>query len=214
MNETIVQIQEFISQPWPWWMGGVVIGLTLYLLLKFNKEFGLSANLRTMCAADGAGIYSDFFEFEWGKQGWNLMVALGAMFGGYVAANYFGGDGLAHVSQAALDTLNQISGEDLLTKDNVHIVPGKDLILGVGIPEFWDLYSWSSLFSLRGFIVIVVGGFLVGFGARYAGGCTSGHAISGIANMQLPSLVAVIGFFTGGLIMTWLILPYILKLTI
>jgi uncharacterized membrane protein YedE/YeeE len=142
------------------------------------------------------------------------MVALGAMFGGYVAANYFGGDGLAHVSQAALDTLNQISGEELLTKENVHIVPGKDLILGLGIPEFWDLYSWKSLFSLRGFIVIVVGGFLVGFGARYAGGCTSGHAISGIANMQLPSLVAVIGFFTGGLIMTWLILPYILKLTI
>jgi len=214
MNETVLQVQEFISQPWPWWMGGIVIGLTLYLLLKFNKEFGLSANLRTMCAADGAGIYSDFFEFDWGKQGWNLMVALGAMFGGYVAANYFGGDELAHISQATINTLNQIAGEDILTQENVHIVPGKDLVLGVGIPEFWDLYSWKSLFSLRGFIVIVVGGFLVGFGARYAGGCTSGHAISGIANMQLPSLVAVIGFFTGGLIMTWLILPYILRLTI
>ena len=214
MNENLVQIQEFISQPWPWWMGGVVIGLTLYLLLKFNKDFGLSANLRTMCAADGAGIYADFFEFDWGKQGWNLMVALGAMFGGYVAANYFGGDGLAHISEATLNTLNQISGEGTLTQENVHIVPGKDLILGVGIPEFWDLYSWKSLFSIRGLIIIVGGGFLLGFGARYAGGCTSGHAISGIANMQLPSLVAVIGFFTGGLIMTWLILPYILRITI
>jgi len=77
MNETVVQIQEFISQPWPWWMGGVVIGLTLYLLLKFNKEFGLSANLRTMCAADGAGKFVEFFEYDWSKQGWNLMVALG-----------------------------------------------------------------------------------------------------------------------------------------
>ena len=214
MNETVLQIQEFISQPWPWWMGGIVIGFTLYLLLKFNKEFGLSANLRTMCAADGAGNYSDFFDFDWGKQGWNLMVALGALFGGYVAANYFGGDGLAHVSEATINTLNQISGENTLTSENVHVVPGKDLVLGVGIPEFWDLYSWKSLFTLRGFIVIIVGGFLVGFGARYAGGCTSGHAISGISNLQLPSLVAVIGFFIGGLIMTWLFLPYILKIAI
>jgi len=214
MNETVVQIQEFISQPWPWWMGGVVIGLTLYLLLKFNKEFGLSANLRTMCAADGAGKFVEFFEYDWSKQGWNLMVALGAMFGGYVAANYFGGDGLAHVSEATINTLNQISGENSLTAENVHVVPGKDLVLGVGIPEFWNLYSWKSLFTLRGLIIILGGGFLVGFGARYAGGCTSGHAISGIANLQLPSLVAVIGFFIGGLIMTWLILPYILRIAI
>ena len=213
MNETVVQIQEFISQPWPWWMGGVVIGLTLYLLLKFNKDFGLSANLRTMCAADGAGKYSDFFEFEWGKQGWNLMVALGAMFGGYIAANYFGGDGMAHVSQAAVDTLNQISQQDLFTTSNVPIVPGQDVI-HEDIPAFWNLYSWGSLFTVRGLIVIIGGGFLIGFGARYAGGCTSGHAISGIANMQLPSLVAVIGFFVGGLIMTWLLLPYILQITI
>ncbi len=213
MNENLVQIHEFISQPWSWWMGGVVIGLTLYLLLKFNKDFGLSANLRTMCAADGAGKYADFFEYDWGKQGWNLMVALGAMFGGYVAANYFGGDGMAHVSQAAVDTLNEIAGQNLLTTENVPIVPGQDVIHET-IPDFWNLYSWKSIFTLRGLIVIIGGGFLVGFGARYAGGCTSGHAISGIANMQLPSLVAVIGFFTGGLIMTWFILPYILRITI
>jgi len=136
------------------------------------------------------------------------------LFGGYVAANYFGGDGLAHVSEATINTLNQISGENSLTAENVHVVPGKDLVLGVGIPEFWNLYSWKSLFTLRGLIIILGGGFLVGFGARYAGGCTSGHAISGIANLQLPSLVAVIGFFIGGLIMTWLILPYILRIAI
>lgn len=214
MKDFLEQAHTFISQPWPWWMGGVIIGLTLFLLLKFNKEFGLSANLRTMCAADGAGEYSDFFQFEWEKQGWNLMVALGAMFGGYVAANYFGGDGLAHVSQATVDTLNQIAGKDLLTTTSVHFVPGQDTTHGVGIPDFWNLYSWGSLFTLRGLIIIVGGGFLIGFGARYAGGCTSGHAISGIANLQLPSLVAVIGFFIGGLIMTWLLLPYILQITI
>jgi len=213
MYENFDQIHALISQPWPWWMGGITIGTTLFLLLYFGKDFGLSANLRTMCAADGAGEYSDFFSFDWGKQGWNLMVALGAMFGGYIAANYFGGDGMAHVSQATVETLNQISQSDILTVETVPIIPGRDIIHGY-VPDFWNLYSWSSLFTLRGLIVILGGGFLIGFGARYAGGCTSGHAISGLADLQIPSLVAVIGFFTGGLIMTWLILPYILQIAI
>jgi uncharacterized membrane protein YedE/YeeE len=52
----------------------------------------------------------------------------------------------------------------------------------------------------------------VGFGTRYAGGCTSGHAIMGLSNLQWPSLVATISFMAGGFIMANLILPYILKL--
>jgi uncharacterized membrane protein YedE/YeeE len=60
--------------------------------------------------------------------------------------------------------------------------------------------------------MLVVGGFLVGFGTRYAGGCTSGHAISGLSDLQLPSLIAVIGFFIGGLLMTYVFLPFILAL--
>ncbi len=210
MYEYLLKGVEFASQPWPWWMGGVVIGLTLFLLFFFGKEFGLSANLRVMCAADGAGDYADFFEFDWEKQGWNLMIALGALFGAYVASTYFGGHN-AHISQAAVNTLNEIAGSNLLEYGKVPIVPGND----AGhppVPEFWDIYSWRSLFSIRGIIIIAGGGFLIGFGARYAGGCTSGHAISGIADLQLPSLVAVIGFFIGGIIMTWFILPYILRI--
>lgn len=205
------QLIEFISQPWPWWMGGVVIGVTLFLLLFFDKEFGLSANLRTMCAADGAGDYVDFFNFDWSKQGWNLMVALGATFGGYMAATYFSADYTAHVSAETVETLNQIAGKEIFTFGKVPIVPGTNSV-SPEIDPFWDIYSWSSLFTLRGFIIIIGGGFLIGFGARYAGGCTSGHAISGLADLQLPSLVAVIGFFIGGLIMTWLLLPYILSI--
>ena len=211
MTESMQQVIDFISQPWPWWMGGFVIGFTLFLLFYFDKEFGLSANLRTMCAADGAGDYADFFDFDWNKQGWNLMVALGATFGGYVAANYFGGDFNAHISPATVATLNDIAGQDILTYGNVPIVPGAT-ILQPDIDPFWNIYSWSSLFTVRGLIIIVFGGFLIGFGARYAGGCTSGHAISGLADLQLPSLVAVIGFFAGGLLMTYLILPYILRI--
>ncbi len=211
MSDYMQQVIDFISQPWPWWMGGVVIGTTLFLLYFFDKEFGLSSNLRTMCAADGAGDFADFFKFDWNTQWWNLMVALGAMFGGYMAANYFGGDSAAHVSPGTIEILNDISQRAIFSEGSVPIVAGTTVIKPV-IDPFWDIYSWSSLFSVRGLIIIIGGGFMIGFGARYAGGCTSGHAISGLADFQLPSLVAVIGFFIGGLIMTWLLLPYILRI--
>jgi uncharacterized membrane protein YedE/YeeE len=71
------------------------------------------------------------------------------------------------------------------------------------------LFTWEAVFTLKGFLVLAIGGLLVGFGARYAGGCTSGHAISGLSDLQVPSLVAVIGFFAGGLIMTYIFFPMI-----
>ena len=158
MYESLLEAVDFISQPWPWWMGGFVIGTTLFLLFYFGKEFGLSANLRIMCAADGAGDYADFFDFDWGKQGWNLMVALGALFGAYMAANYFGGDYQAHISPAAVDTLNQIAGENILEYGNVPLIPGADK-MHPEVAEFWNIYSWKSLFTVRGLIIIVGGGF-------------------------------------------------------
>ena len=188
----LIQIKDFISQPWPWWVAGPMIALIMFILLFFGKEFGISANLRIMCAADGAGEFSDFFKFDWQSQGWNLMVALGAMFGGYIASHYFvGGSDVAHVSAATVESLKELGFN--YKQGEVPLVP--------------EFYSWESLFTLRGLIIIVGGGFLVGFGARYAGGCTSGHAISGLSALQLPSLIAVVGFFIGGLIMTHLIFP-------
>jgi uncharacterized membrane protein YedE/YeeE len=78
------------------------------------------------------------------------------------------------------------------------------------LPE--QLFNWQQLLTVRGFIVIVLGGFLVGFGTRYAGGCTSGHAIMGLSNLQLPSLIATLSFMAGGFIMANVILPFLLKL--
>ena len=195
MLQYLSDIRDFISQPWPWWVGGIMIALILFLLLFFGKEFGISANFRVMCAADGADQYSDFFKFDWQSQSWNLLVALGAMFGGYVAATYFAGaDGnIAHVSEATVRSLNDLG---------ISVESGKVPL----VPEF---YSWPSLFTPLGFLMIVGGGFLVGFGARYAGGCTSGHAISGLSALQISSLIAVIGFFLGGLFMTYVIFPLI-----
>lgn len=191
----ILDIIDFISQPWPWWVAGPMIATIMFILLYMGREFGISANFRTMCAADGADEFADFFKFDWQSQGWNLMVALGSMFGGYIAAHYFVGDqGMyAHISSATVESLNNLG---------VSVEQGKVPL----VPEF---YSWEYLFSLKGILIIVVGGFLVGFGARYAGGCTSGHAISGMSSLQLSSLIAVIGFFIGGLVMVHLIFPLI-----
>ena len=74
------------------------------------------------------------------------------------------------------------------------------------------IFSWGGLFTLKGFLLMVFGGFLVGFGTRYAGGCTSGHAITGLSQIQLPSLIAVVGFFVGGLVSTHIVLPLIFAL--
>ncbi len=193
--EFLLQVKDFISQPWPWWVAGPMIALIMFLLLWFGKDFGMSANLRIMCAADGADEYSDFFKFDWQSQGWNLMVALGAMFGGYIAAHYFTQNGadVAHVSAATIESLEEL---------HFNYKQGEVPL----VPEFYD---WSALFTWRGLLIIVGGGFLVGFGARYAGGCTSGHAISGLSALQLPSLIAVIGFFLGGMFMTYFLFPLI-----
>ncbi|MBK7406600.1 MAG: YeeE/YedE family protein [Saprospirales bacterium] len=195
----LIHLQQLISQPWPWWFSGPMIAITMFFLLWFGREFGISANFRVMCAADGADNFADFFKFDWASQGWNLMVALGAMFGGYLAAHYFiGPDGdIAHVSTATVATLQKM---DYFA--NMNLQEGQ-------IPLVPPFYSWEALFTWRGLFIIAGGGLLVGFGARYAGGCTSGHAISGMSALQLGSLIAVVGFFLGGLTMTYFIFPLI-----
>jgi len=193
-------MMEFISQPWPWYVSGPGVAAVLFFLLWFGKEFGTSANLRVMVAALGGGKISDFFDFPWKTQMWNLMFGLGAVVGGYLVSAWIMGDQqhYAHISQATVDTLNSEYGFNL-TYGQVPL-----------LPDFYE--SWESVLTLKGFLIVVVGGILVGFGARYGGGCTSGMAISGLSNLQLPSLVAVIGFFLGGLVMVNFILPYITNL--
>jgi uncharacterized protein len=183
---------DFIRQPWPWYIAGPLIGLIVPLLLMLgNKPFGISSNLRHICAA----VYPaniDFFKYDWRKYTWNLLFAAGIVAGGFIG-NFF------------LDNPNHIviSPE---TFTDLHVE---------GISTFHDLlpseiFSWNSLFTLRGFVFIVIGGFLVGFGTRYAGGCTSGHSILGLSDLQWPSLVATVSFFIGGLIMTHWVIPHLL----
>ncbi|WP_276496221.1 YeeE/YedE family protein [Pontibacter litorisediminis] len=180
---------EFLSQPWPWYVSGTVIALVMALLLFFGKSFGFSSNLRVICAACGAGKHLPFFDFDWRAQTWNLLFLAGAILGGFVSSEFLTDSEAVQISQATVQDLRQlgISAPDALQ------------------PE--ELFSLDALLTVKGFLLLLLGGFMIGFGSRYAGGCTSGHAISGLSNLQLPSLIAVIGFFIGGLITTWLLLP-------
>lgn len=185
---------DWIFKPWPWYVAGPLIGLTVpALLLLGNKSFGISSSLRHICASCiPANI--PFFKYNWKKEVWNLYFVFGIFLGGIIA------------------------GAFLSAPDPVVVAPGlKNDLAAYGIHNFSllvpaDIFNWPSLLTLRGFIMMVVGGFLVGFGTRYAGGCTSGHSIMGLSNLQWPSLVATLCFMTGGFIMANLILPYILAL--
>ncbi len=182
---------DFISQPWPWYVSGPMIALVMLLLLLSGGRFGVSSTLKSLCAIGGAGKSIPFFDFDWKSQAWALFFVLGAIGGGYIASNFLGGGSNLSLSQATIDDLAAFN------------IPFN----GGAAPD--TLFNWSALTTGQGFLVLIVGGFLVGFGARWAGGCTSGHAISGLSNFQMPSLIAVIGFFAGGLIMTHLIYPFI-----
>lgn len=185
---------HFILQPWPWYVAGPLIGLMVPALLFLgNKIFGISSSLRHICAACiPAGI--SFFRYDWKKQSWNLFFAAGITLGGFIATHYLSIPGQVNINPQTAKLLQQQG-----VKDFSGLLPQ-------------DIFSFSQLFTLRGFIFIVLGGFLVGFGTRYAGGCTSGHSIMGISSLQLPSLIATCCFMAGGFIMTWFILPYLLKL--
>lgn len=185
---------EFLMQPWPWFVAGPLIGLTVpALLILGNKSFGISSSLRHICASCvPANI--PFFKYDWKKEIWNLLFVLGIVIGGFIAVNFFSNG-------------NPISlHPELVTELNTYGISNFDSL----VPT--DIMSWESLLSVKGFIILVVGGFLVGFGTRYAGGCSSGHAIMGLSNLQWPSLIATISFMIGGFIMANLILPFILQL--
>jgi uncharacterized membrane protein YedE/YeeE len=184
---------DWIFEPWPWWISGPAIGLTVpTLLVVGNRMLGVSGNLRATCAAVAPGR-ADYFRFDWKRvAGWNLLFALGIGLGGLIAATLLGGGGEVAISEA---TRADLAALGITSREGLAPV---------------EIFSWSSLGTVRGLVFLLFGGFLVGFGASYAGGCTSGHAILGLADFQLPSLVAVIGFFAGGLAVTHFLLPLLL----
>lgn len=185
---------ELIKQPWPWYISGPLIGLTVpILLLLGNKSFGISSSLRHICAACFP-TNIPFFKYNWKKEVWNLFFVAGIIAGAFIATSALSSHEAVQINPKLVTDLKQYG-----ITDYSQLAP----------PQ---LFNWQTLFTLKGFIMMIFGGFMVGFGTRYAGGCTSGHSIMGLSNLQLSSLIATICFMIGGFIMANLILPFILQL--
>lgn len=188
------QFIEWISQPWPWYVAGPLIGLTVpILLLVGNKSFGISSSLRHVCAmCVPANI--PFFTYNWKKEMWNIVFVVGVLLGGFVATTFFSNPDIIVVAESTQRDLAALGITDY------------SKLLPV------EIFSWENLLTGKGLLFFVIGGFLVGFGTRYAGGCTSGHAIMGISSLQWPSLVATIFFMIGGFLMTHVLLEPLMKM--
>jgi uncharacterized protein len=189
-----MNFMDWIRQPWPWYIAGPLIGLMVPLLLILgNKTLGVSSSLRHICAAC-VPFRIPFFSYDWKKEAWNLFFVAGIVVGAFVSFHFFQNQAAMKISPALVADLKQY---------------GITNYMGLVPPE---LFNWSALFTIKGLILTVGGGFLVGFGTRYAGGCTSGHSIMGLSNLQVPSLIATICFMIGGFIVANWVLPFILQL--
>ena len=185
---------EIIRQPWHWSIAGILIGLTVpALLIIGNKAFGISSSLRHICAACFPANIS-FFKYDWKKEIWNLFFVFGILIGGFIAGTFLASPSDIVINENTIRDLKALGVTDF-----AHLLP-------------YDIFSMENIFTLKGFVFFVIGGFFVGFGTRYAGGCTSGHSIMGLSNLQFPSLVATICFMIGGFVMTLLIFPLIFKI--
>jgi uncharacterized membrane protein YedE/YeeE len=185
---------EIIKQPWPWYVAGVLIGLTVpALLLLGNKHFGISSSLRHICAACvPANI--PFFKYDWKREAWNLFFVAGILIGGFIASHFLSNPNPVVVAEKTVAALHELGIET----DN-QLMPA-------------SIFNISNLFTIKGLIFFVLGGFLVGFGTRYAGGCTSGHSIMGLSTLQWPSLVATCCFMAGGFFMVHVVYPWLAKI--
>ncbi|GIW33730.1 YeeE/YedE family protein [Meiothermus sp.] len=183
---------EWLTQPWPWYVAGPLIGLTVPLLLLMgNRRFGISSSLRHLCAA--LGSRQPFFRYNWRAESWNLAFVLGIAAGGFVAGALW-----ANPNPVSLNPQTALALAQMGVSADSGFLPQ-------------ELFSWQAVLSLPGALFLLLGGFLIGFGARWAAGCTSGHSITGLAALQLPSLLATLGFFVGGLISAHLLLPWLLS---
>jgi len=162
---------DFLYKPWPWYVAGPIIGLSVPLLLLLgNKKLGISSTLRHICAACVPASIP-LFQYDWKKEIWNLWFVAGILVGGYIGGTVLNGEAVQYLPT--------------------------------------EIFNWSELITTRGFIMMIIGGFMVGFGTRYARGCTSGHGILGLSALQWPSLIAIMAFFLGGIIFSNFVVPYL-----
>jgi uncharacterized protein len=185
---------DILYEPWAWYVAGPIIGLTVpVLLLLGNKKLGISSTLRQISAACYPAKIP-LFNYDWKKDSWNLFFAIGILIGGFLGGYVFSNPYDVDLSLSTIAYLKSVG-----VSHDQGLLPT-------------EIFNWQTLISLKGFLIMVAGGFLVGFGTRYAQGCTSGHGILGLSALQWPSLIATASFFIGGIVFSKFILPYILQL--
>ncbi len=187
---------EFITQPWHWAFSGFMIVVVMFLLIYSGKRFGVSSSFQAMCSVAGGGKIASYFDYNWKSHTWLLLFVSGSIIGGFISSTLLENPETMSLSANTIADLSELGISAPQGTHSASLLPQ-------------DLFSMTTLGTIQGILLFVVGGFLIGFGTRWAGGCTSGHAISGLSNLQLPSLVAVVGFFIGGLAMTHFIFPLI-----
>jgi uncharacterized membrane protein YedE/YeeE len=182
-------MNEVASPAWPWYVAGPIVGLLVPLALWIDcRRWGVSSSFRHLCAI-GSPIRPAYLRYEWKNESWSLFFVAGAVIGGFVGAHFFPNAAIPNISPRTVAAIQAI---------------GFDSPRGL-VPA--EVFAIGQLATWRTFCMVIVGGFLVGFGTRYANGCTSGHAITGNALREWPSLVATVSFFIGGLITTYFVLP-------
>ena len=195
-----MKIIEFISQPWHWSISGAMIAFVMFLLIYLGQRFGVSSSFRAICSIGGAGNRFEYFNYDWKSHSWLLTFVLGSIIGGGIASTVLASPEPVQISASTISDLAEIGiNTPQINSEGAGFLPS-------------EIFNFDTLMSLKGILIMVLGGFFIGFGTRWAGGCTSGHAISGLSNLQLPSLVAVVGFFIGGLVMTHVLFPFIFSL--
>ena len=183
-------MNDLLTQPWPWYVAGPLIGLmTPLLLLAGGKFFGISSSLRHICTF--APIRPTYFRYNLKGHSWNLVFVLGLLLGGFLAMQFMHNPNDVALSESTVGDLRNLGFTDFSGM----------------MPK--ELFGWDQVGLNFSTLLMVVGGLLVGFGTSYAGGCTSGHCITGLSQLSVASLVATIGFFAGGLLMTHFVFPFI-----
>ena len=184
---------DWLIGPWPWYVSGPLLGLMVPLLLFLgNKQFGVSSSLRHICAA-ALPLKAEYFKYDWKSKSWNLALVAGVIVGAVLASTLLNGNKMPEVS-----------------------IRTSAMFAGWGLANFSQLqppeiFSLTNLGNIRNLLLLTSGGFLIGFGTRYANGCTSGHGIMGLSLLNLGSLVAVIGFFVGGIPVSRFLVPLVLS---
>ena len=187
-------MEYLLKGHWPWYITGILFGLIVPLLLIVgNKPFGISKSLKDIVSLIPQKKFSQL-KHDLKPNYWRIYFVLGIIIGGYLAVVFLNGNASIDLSESTISDLENIG---IANFDG--LVPSQ-------------IFNWEFLLSTQGLLIMVLGGFLIGFGVRYANGCTSGHAIMGLSIFSPSSLIAVLGFFAGGLLMTHVLFPILFTL--